>query len=174
MAQQQQRLPQANHHQRVQHQSPMTVQMQIPVQQAQQQAARAPAGASHGGTPRPIPDFYLDGGAPVLPRPRMQLPAGSQQTPAERGGTESRRYGTRGREEYDLVEGGSVTGELGGPEADWEDVSSMEGDDNYHLEITVYSHRVVGEGYGSHTEYTVLANASVPRFARRELEVSRR
>lgn len=47
-------------------------------------------------------------------------------------------------------------------------------DDGYHLEVTVYSHRVVGEGYGSHTEYTVLANASVPRFARRELEVARR
>ncbi|CAN0564913.1 unnamed protein product, partial [Ectocarpus sp. 12 AP-2014] len=42
------------------------------------------------------------------------------------------------------------------------------------LEVTVYSHRVVGEGYGSHTEYTVLANASLPGFARREMEVARR
>lgn len=57
-------------------------------------------------------------------------------------------------------------------DADEEDAD--EDEDGCRLEVTVYSHRVVGEGYGSHTEYTVLANASVPRFARRELEVSRR
>lgn len=55
-----------------------------------------------------------------------------------------------------------------------EDGLEHDQDNRYHLEITVYSHRVVGEGYGSHTEYTVLANASVPGFARRELEVARR
>lgn len=49
-----------------------------------------------------------------------------------------------------------------------------DGDDGYQLEVTVYSHRLVGEGYSSHTEYTVLANASLPGFARRDMEVSRR
>lgn len=67
-------------------------------------------------------------------------------------------------------------GRYGGMGNEWEEVANIEDDEDQdcHLEVTVYSHRIVGEGYGSHTEYTVLANASVPRFARRELEVSRR
>ncbi|CAM9898157.1 unnamed protein product, partial [Choristocarpus tenellus] len=47
-------------------------------------------------------------------------------------------------------------------------------DEDFKLSVTVYSHRVVGEGYGAHTEYTLLAQASVLHCARRELEVGRR
>lgn len=148
--------PQHHHQQNIQ----QTVHMQLPLQNAQH--AHSSQQQQNPVRPRPIPDFFLDGGSPFYPATRTMPPSSrkSQQTSSERGGAE----GSLGDWE-DASQGLDDVGEDG--------LEHNQGDD-YHLEITVYSHRVVGEGYSSHTEYTVLANASVPGFARRELEVARR
>ncbi|CAM9974967.1 unnamed protein product, partial [Sphacelaria rigidula] len=132
----------------------------VAMQQQALNGVRANGGQGTIRSARPFPDFFLDGGVPFAPSTRASCPrssSNSQQTSAERGGAE----GSLGDDWEDAGRGGDVAVE-------------HDQDDGYRLEITVYSHRVVGEGYGSHTEYTVLANASVPGFARRELEVARR
>lgn len=145
----------------------------------------------NNGRPRPIPDFFLDGGVPPPPliaatasgeSPSMRRSGSDKAVSSVRRGSGSGKKGARGRGGQ---KGGGYGYGGGGRHGGWEweheegtgdtdGVGEGEGDDGYQLEVTVYSHRVVGEGYGSHTEYTVLANASLPRFARREMEVARR
>lgn len=118
-----------------------------------------------------MPDFFLDGGIPPSPS-GVKASRVCVQTPAEGGGAEvaSARGGGGGRRVGSEAGWDCRAGERGGGGG-----GGGEGEgDGYQLEVTVYSHRVVGEGYGSHTEYTVLATASLPRFARREMEVARR
>ncbi|CAN0380956.1 unnamed protein product, partial [Ectocarpus sp. 12 AP-2014] len=164
----------------------------LPPPQVFQQQSSSSGSSNAGRLLRPIPDFFLDGGTPPPPPvaaaaaaavPTMiaeaaaeACPAGVEKTGASKhargmsgkGGRTADVPGSRGRQRggagaWEPSEGG----EEGGPAAGG-------GEEGGQLEVTVYSHRVVGEGYGSHTEYTVLANASLPGFARREMEVARR
>lgn len=124
--------------------------------------------------PRPIPNFFLDG----IPGPISTASTGGVQTSAERsGGCTELSPGERGNREASRDSTGVRRGVREGDRRQGRGDDGNEGEDEdhgYQLEVTVYSHRLVGEGYSSHTEYTVLANASLPGFARREMEVSRR
>lgn len=121
--------------------------------------------------------------------------AGEPAQQASAAGSKQHRGGRQGRGRKDGVPGSSRGahqgkaaawdhgyGGRGGDGAGWDEDTPHGGGGGrggaegggYQLEVTVYSHRVVGEGYGSHTEYTVLTNASLPGFARREMEVARR
>ena len=136
---------------------------------------------------RPLPDFFLDGGVPdprsasVADIGEVEASAGRVQTSAERGGGAEAPSSRSARTRKDSKKKPSPREQPAGVRGSGrEDVLQGRGDDGvgeddgYQLEVTVYSHRLVGEGYSSHTEYTVLANASLPGFARREMEVSRR
>ncbi|CAN0343729.1 unnamed protein product [Pylaiella littoralis] len=171
---------------------------QLLQQQQQQQygSGNGNSNSSAGRLLRPIPDFFLDGGVPpalsTSPSPSPSVQAGGEQQQQRRprgggGGGGGRKSGkgqqggapgSRGQlqgkvEAWGYGGGGGEDGPGGGTDGGAPGAGG-EGGDGYQLEVTVYSHRVVGEGYGSHTEYTVLANASLPGFARREMEVARR
>ncbi|CAN0326678.1 unnamed protein product, partial [Ectocarpus sp. 8 AP-2014] len=163
-----------------------------PPPHAFQQQSSSSGSSNAGRLLRPIPDFFLDGGTPPPPPvaaaaaaavPTMIAEAAAEACPAgvETTGANKHARGMSGKGERTADVLGSRGGQRGGGGASEHSGGREEGgpaagggEEGGQLEVTVYSHRVVGEGYGSHTEYTVLANASLPGFARREMEVARR